>query len=133
MFTLFGRPYLDPLTQSYYNVVTLNMMPSGPLRKFVKPTKFYPLSPFKAINNLNGNNFSNTCGLVIAPEIIQPGNNMNKVGCLTVDHVPALFSYLVQNGYTIDTSLTKMTIMTGLKFNTENADSLIAFVKYNGV
>lgn len=129
MFTLFGRPYLDFCSKNYYNVVTLNVPPPGPLAKFVRRVNFPPNSQFKSVNQSRGD----YCGLVLTTDFLENQNyNSYGPGFLLVDNVPALFSYLVANGYTIDTSLTKMTIMTGIKFHTENANTLIGFVKYNG-
>lgn len=131
MFTLFSRPYLDTCSKNYYNIVTLNIPPPGPLAKFVQPVKFYPLSQFKSFD-YSSQNRSELCGLaIVAPFLAHAQGNCYKVPFVTTDNVPLLFSYLVENGYTIDTSLTKMTLMTGLKFQTENANSLIAFVKYS--
>lgn len=128
MFTLFGRPYLDRCSGNYYNVVTLNMPPSGPLSQFVQKIQFPPNSQFKSANQSQGD----YCGLVLSNRFLPlTSNNYNRINLVLVDDVPALFSYLVSQNYTIDTSLTKMTIMTGLKFHTQNADSMIAFVKYN--
>jgi hypothetical protein len=128
MFTLFSRPYLDTCSKNYYNIVTLSQFPPGPLANFVKQVKFSPLSQFKSFDSCSQNR-SELCGLaIISPMPIQ--GNCCKIPFVTTDNVPLLFSYLVENGYTIDTSLTKMTILTGLKFQTQNANSLIAFVKY---
>jgi hypothetical protein len=123
MFSLFSRPYLDTCSKNYYNIVVLNCMPEGPLRHFVRRVQFPPLSTFKGYYG-----YGETCGLALMT--MDPRGS--KLGLMVTDEVPALFSYLTMNNYTIDTSLTKMTIMTGLKFKTENADSLIAFVKYHG-
>jgi hypothetical protein len=131
MFTLFSRPYLDTCSKNYYNIVTVNIPPPGPLAKFVQGVKFYPLSQFKSFDS-SSQTRSELCGLaIVAPFAAQGQGNGCKIPFVTTDNVPLLFSYLVENGYTIDTSLTKMTIMTGLKFQTQNANTLIAFVKYN--
>ena len=131
MFTLFGRPYLDRCSGNYYNVVTLNMPPHGPLAPFVRRIQFPPNSQFKSVNQSRGD----YCGLVLSARClpsVMSANNRNSIDLVLVDDVPALFSFLVSQGYTVDTSLTKMTIMTGIKFHTQNADTLIAFVKYGG-
>ncbi len=130
MFTLYSRPYLDTCSKNYYNIVTLNIPPPGPLAKFVQPVKFYPLSPFKSFDSCSQTR-SELCGLAIVAPCLGQQGNCCRVPFVTTDDVPLLFSYLIENGYTIDTSLTKMTIMTGLKFQTQNANTLIAFVKYN--
>ena len=45
--TLFSQPYLDRFNQCYKNIITINMMPQGPLAQFVRRIQFPPLSEFK--------------------------------------------------------------------------------------
>jgi hypothetical protein len=126
VFTLSSRPYLDTTTQNYVNVVVLNHHPQGPLEKMVRQTKFAYLSPFQRNNNNNNNYYSCNNNNLCALTLVSPCNN--KLGIMTVDEVPTLYSFLLSNGYTIDTSLTKMTMVTGIQFQSDNR--LIAFVKY---
>ena len=50
---------------------------------------------------------------------------------MTVDEVPDLISYLVSNGYTVDTSITKMFNQSDIQFQTNNSNKLICFITYN--
>jgi hypothetical protein len=126
--TLFSQPYLDKYNQCYKNIVTINLIPQGPLAQFVRRVQFPPLSEFKqpgpcshikncglALVSLNGNYF---CA--------KNGSNL-----MIVDEVPDLMSFLMSNGYTIDTSLTKMFNTSDIRFQTENANKLICLVTYN--
>jgi hypothetical protein len=118
-FLLSSRPYLDPYNydQSYRNIVTINGIPRGPLRAFVRRVQFLPLSEFKEP-------YGNKCGLVLL--------SLRGGSFMCVDEVPELFSFLLSHGYKIDTSLTKMTILTDVRFHTNNANKMIGFVTYRG-
>jgi hypothetical protein len=133
--TLFSQPFLDTYNQCYKNIVTINLMPQGPLAQIVRRVQFPPLSTFKQpgpcsrINNcglalitLNGffyNNSYNCC-------------NKNYSNLMVVDEVPGLMSYLLSNGYTINTSITKMLNTSDIRFETENANKIICVITYNG-
>lgn len=119
MFALYSRPYLDNRNQRYMNIVTVSQKPPGPLASFVKRVNFTQLSPFKETNSCD------KCGLAIASM-----TNCHHHEYMIVDEVPHLFSYLLANGYKIDTSLTKMMNASDINFKTDNANKLIAFVSY---
>ena len=131
-YTLFSRPYLDTYSQNYKNIVTINLPPKGPLGKFVRTVKFSPLSQFKfpsSNNNFNSN--IKTCGLGLV-SLHQYNNSCKGQGLMIVDEVPDLFSFLLSNGYKIDTSLTKMMNTSDIRFQTENSNKIIAFITYTG-
>ena len=46
-FSLFSQPYYNPHRECYYNIITMNVPPRGPLLKLTTRIKKYPLSPFK--------------------------------------------------------------------------------------
>ena len=134
--TLFSQPFLDTYNQCYKNIVTINLIPQGPLAQFVRRAQFPPLSQFKqpgpcsrinncglALSTLNGffynNNNNNNC-------------NKNCSNLMVVDEIPNLMSYLLSNGYAINTSITKMLNTSDIRFETENANKLICVVTYNG-
>ena len=58
-FTITTQPYLDN-NQCYKNILTINVVPDGPLQAFVRRLKPTRLSPFQ-VNNYN-NNGNNNCG-----------------------------------------------------------------------
>ena len=131
-YTLFSRPYLDTYTKNYKNIVTINLQPKGPLGQFVRPVQFPPLSQFKFPSSIsyNNNGRAQTCGLAIG-SLNQNYNNKFGQGLMVVDEVPDLFAFLLSNGYKIDTSLTKMMNGSDIRFQTENANKIIAFITYN--
>jgi len=129
--SLFSQPYLDKYNQCYKNIVVLNLPPQGPLGNLVKRVNFPPLSEFKqpgacspfkpcgfAITTLNG-----YCSM---------GCNKNWENLMLVDEVPDLISFLVSNGYTVDTSITKMFNDSEIRFDTNTGNKLICFITYNG-
>jgi len=120
-FVLNSRPFLNRNNygQSYSNIVTINMEPKGPLRRFVRRVRFERLSEFKEPYYSK-----DLCGLALH----SLRNGGDKLMC--TDEVPDLFSFLLSNGYKIDTSLTKMMNTSDVRFHTDNANKLICFVTY---
>jgi hypothetical protein len=110
-------------------------MPTGNLTHIVKRIRSPRLSHFdthgsSGDNGGNGGNGGNgdCCGsgsgytpCIFA--IFHP-NHKNKL--LTVDELPDLMTFLVDNGYTIDTSITKML----MKSNVKPSNDLICYVSY---
>ncbi len=125
--TLFSQPFLDTYNQCYKNIVTINLIPQGPLAQFVRKVQFPPLSQFKQPGPCSR---INNCGLALTAL-----NNICNKGCsgfMVVDEVPNLLSFLMSNGYSINTSITKMLNTSDIRFETENANKLICVVTYNG-
>jgi hypothetical protein len=60
------------------------------------------------------------------------GCGKNGSDLMTTDEIPDLISYLVSNGYNVDTSITKMFNTSEIRFDTNNGNKLICFVTYNG-
>lgn len=129
-FVLYSMPYLDTYSQCYKNIVTVNLIPRGPLERFVHRVKLPKLSPFKEPSYCCERV---TCCLAIGKTVfnrVYCGNNhINNL--MSVDEIPNLFSFLLDNGYKIDTSLTKMMNSSGdIRFHTDNANKIICFVTY---
>ena len=131
--SLFSQPYLDTYNKCYKNIVVINLPPQGPLGNLVKFVHFPRLSEFKqsapcsplkdcgyALMSIDGCN--NGCG--------SSKNGGSEL--MVVDEVPNLISYLVSNGYSIDTSITKMFNTSDITFDTNIGNKLICFVTYNG-
>lgn len=128
--SLFSQPYLDTFNQCYKNIVVVNLKPQGPLGELVRLVKFPVLSTFKQAGPCNP---LKQCGYALLS--ISGGGCCNKSnGCdlMTVDEVPTLISFLVSNGYTIDTSITKMFNASDIAFDTYTGNKLICFVSYRG-
>ena len=116
IYSLRSIPYYDSINQEYQNILILNKMPSGPLNTIVKRVTLNKLSPFE----VNTNNCPR-------PKCVIGINNINchnKLMC--IDDLPDLFEYLINNGYTIDTSTTKILQKTSVKMWGE----LICMIQY---
>ena len=136
---LYSEPYLDTYNQCYKNIVTLNLMPLGPLAHYVRRIKKTPLSTFKQSTPCNP---INKCVLALQkiPNVgfdggmgMCCGNMKNSCNLMSVDDVPDLFSFLLEHGYIVDTSLTKMMNASDIRFQTNNQNKLICFLKYVGL
>jgi hypothetical protein len=123
--SLFSRPYYDPYKQCYQNIVTINLFPEGPLSTIVRKITFPPLSPFKEPNNCQRR--INNCGLALTTLDFQGCNNL-----MCVDEVPDLISYLLSNGYKVDTNISQMFNTSDVRFDTNNANQFICFITYDG-
>lgn len=124
--SLFCQPYLDNSNECYKNIITLNTYPQGPLANFVRKINTPRLSHFKTYSNKCET--TNNCCLALSTQCI----STNCMRLMVVDDVPDLISYLSENGYTIDTSLTKMFNEGDIRFKTNNANKLICFITYIG-
>lgn len=117
VYTLSLQVYRDTYSEQYQNIIVINMMPEGPLRSIVKQIQTPFLSPFET--NIGCNN--NRCALVLTGS----QSSCFKNNYLTENDIPNLFSFLVSNGYTIDTSITKMMTNNGISMND---NKLICFI-----
>jgi hypothetical protein len=133
--SLFSQPYYDPCSQCYLNIITMNLPPRGPLFKITRRVKLYPLSQFKEPGNCTR---LQSCGLGLLSlrfldSFVGYNNNRCSYSCshlMTVDEIPDLFSFLLSNGYTIDTSITKMMNQSSIRYKTNNSNELIALITY---
>ena len=124
--SLFSQPFLDTYNKCYKNIVVINLQPQGPLADLVRFTKFPPLSEFKTQGPCSP---IKQCGYAL---MSLGGCNMGCEDLMVVDEVPGLISFLVSNGYTVDTSITKMFNQSEIRFDTNTGNKLICFVTYNG-
>ena len=129
-FSLFSQPYLDTYNQCYKNIVVINVKPQGPLGELVRFVKFPKLSEFKQTGPCSP---IKDCGYALM-SLGGCSIGCNKNGCdlMVVDEVPNLISYLVSNGYSVDTSITKMFNASDIRFDTYTGNKLICFATYNG-
>ena len=131
--SLFSEPYYNPCSQCYYNIISMNLPPRGPLLKITRRIKMHRLSPFKEPNNCGR---TQLCGFGLRSlRYLEGGNfddNINFCGDLmSTDEIPDLFSFLLSNGYKVDTSITKMLNQSSIRFKTNNANELIAVITYD--
>lgn len=108
-YALSNTTYFDAIDKLYYNIITINSMPAGPLAQLVVPFKNNKVSAY-SVNDQQCN-----CGLGFK----SPRNKLMRV-----DELPELFAFLFANGYTVDTALTTMILKTNM------SNRLIAYVRF---
>jgi hypothetical protein len=127
-FTITSQPYYDQYNQCYKNILTVNIEPQGPIQKIVRQIRFPKLSPFQRESPCNP---IPKCGLALQ-SINNYNYNYNYGGCnclMTPNEIPDLISFLIENGYQIETQITNMLNQSDVKIS----DKKIAFtVTYYG-
>lgn len=125
-FTITSIPYYNSYSQCYLNILSINVEPQGPLKKFVRRINFPKLSSYKIDSPCSP---INKCGLVLTNLIINnPINCCNNIynynyskNCLTdlltPNNIPELISFLLSNGYQIETQITNMLQNSQVKFS----------------
>ena len=114
-YALQQQPFYDSYTQSYRNILTINKMPEGPLKKRVKRINNPPLSPFQFPPPVNCPPQNcifaiyGTCGQL-----------------LCIDQLPDFFNYLMENNYQFDYQLTNMME----KSQVQTTNTLLCYIKY---
>ncbi len=101
MYALYTRLYLHPITKEYIEVFMVEPKPKGPLLSILKRVAPLKLSPYKGFNQCEG--------CIYLVKNINPDRRCSTE-FLAVDDLPILFCFLTDNGYDIDTKLTKLMI-----------------------
>lgn len=119
-YSLSTRAFLDTCNSNsngnaYKNIITINTIPEGPLRIWVRRVNFLPLSEFATYDYEGGG----ACGLALFSPY--------KHRLMSVEEFPDLISFLLANGYTVDTSLTKMINSSDVKILN---NKLLCFIVY---
>ena len=115
-YTLTMATHLNTRDSCYEKIVTVDREPVGPLAQQVKRLNPVPLSPFET-----GNAWHNPCGCVYAIKSFSDCNTL-----MSPNEISQLYGFLVASGYKIDTSITKMTMQSEVRF----ANPLICFITY---
>lgn len=116
------KVYLDKIQKCYYRILTLNTMPDGPLKNIVSRVKREKLSEFEGFGNQGNRNCDMRDYCYYA---IKDPNNPHDFLC--VDAVNDLFEFALNNGYTVDTELSKL-LMKQKRLN--GANEFICFLRY---
>ena len=134
MYSLVGAPFYDERNQCYKKIIRINKFPQGPgpLQQIVKRVRSPRLSHFDVFsNNCGGGGGSGSCygnsNAFNPPCIFVICNPNAPHEFLTVDELPDLMSFLIDNGYKIDTSITKML----MKSNVKPSNDLICYISDN--
>ena len=112
--------YLEPTLNTYYknyqNVITLSNMPEGPLKDMVLLCRLPKLSEFQTMSPFYGNGSpAGLCAHVLlryrVGDIGASGSSVfskNSDYAMNADDIPAVLGWLSENGYVVDTQMTRM-------------------------
>lgn len=129
LYTLHVSPYYDNIKECYKNVITINKRPSGKLNHLVKQKKITALSPFQQYSPCYLSSCNSSCMYII--------HDPDDINCiLSVEDISKLYTFLLQNGYKIDTDLTNMTTLNPfVNINTSHTipKKLLCFISYNNL
>ncbi len=115
-FTITSHPFYDEYNKCYKNIMMINVEPRGPIRRLVRRIKLPRLSPFStrevACNPIP------QCGLALQSLIGKVCYKKNS-GCelMSPDEIPDLITFLIGNGYQIETQITNMLNQSEIKLS----------------
>ena len=103
---LFLENYYDFHNTSYYQILTLNNIPNGPLQSYIK------LISIKNVTKINNAN-TNYCSYVITKNILNSTSNItnfinNKFNYCTIEDITQIYDFLLNNNYIINNELTNI-------------------------
>ena len=117
-FTITSQPFYDQYNQCYKNIMMVNLEPQGPLRRLVRLTKLPKLSPYQREGPCNS---IPKCGLAImslrSGEFTQFHRQICNKSYMTPDEIPNLITFLIGNGYQIETQITNMLNQSDIKLS----------------
>ena len=96
VYTIGVQPFYDNINECYTHIYVIDRSPSFPLSSLVRAVNPPRLSPFQTTSGSY-----QKCVLAL----LDPGN---RTRLLHTGDESILFTYLASNGYTVDTSLTKI-------------------------
>jgi hypothetical protein len=126
-FVVYVEPFRNNYYRTYQNILTVSVKPPGPLEAMIKEISFEKLSPFEKPGGLNG-------GMICSHVILRyPRNSANSSlknpdMYMTADDIPSLLSYLQENNYEVDTSMTKMLLKS--RIPTMDNRRMVCMVKH---
>jgi hypothetical protein len=106
IFAIYLEPYLNTYQKTYQTILTLDSYPEGPIQSRISRINTPSLSPFQTVSNTMTSPYS--CKYVLCHDQNNHSNSNKYNQFMVKEDIPSLFSFLIQNGYIIDTSLTKM-------------------------
>jgi len=117
-FTITSQAFYDQYNQCYKNILMVNVEPQGPLRRLVRRTKLPKLSPYQREGPCNP---IPKCGLAImslrSGEYTQFHRQICDNSYMTPDEIPDLITFLIGNGYQIETQITNMLNQSDIKLS----------------
>lgn len=122
-FTITSQPFYDQYNQCYKNIIMVNAEPRGPIRRIVRRIKLPRLSPFQREGPCNP---IPKCGLALQSLRGTEYGSIQYTGCcklnsgcdlMTPDEIPDLITFLLGNGYQIETQITNMLNQSEIKLS----------------
>jgi hypothetical protein len=112
-YSILSVPFYDTRWQQYTKILCINTVPvAGALATRVKTVRPPRLSGLCSDNGVGNSNNNNKCIHVITSSASASAGACSAVSgfCdyMTPEQLPELFAFLVSNGYTVDTALTKL-------------------------
>ncbi len=134
-FTITSQSYYDQYNQCYKNIMMVNSEPLGPLQRLVRRIKLPRLSPFQREGPCNP---IPQCGLALRS--LAGFNELNAGGCcksnsgcnlMTPDEIPDLITFLIGNGYQIETQITNMLNQSEIKLSNKKLGFTVTYYGTN--
>ena len=110
MYTLSTQIYLDTYEKTYRKILIINKKPPGMLSKHIRQISLPKLSPFKT------NDLTSYCDNQCVFALTKFCNNTHF---MDPNDIPDLFTFLMENDYTINTQLTQMMQTSNVKMDKE--------------
>ena len=118
MFQLKTQIYLDKHEKCYKKIIIIDPVPDDPkIKSILRQIRIEKLSPFDETTDCCSSKNSCTSAFI---------NPKYSCDLLCVDKIGELFSYLVSNGYKINTSVTKIMLKGDARI-----PNLICFIEKN--
>lgn len=101
LYMLYNEIYYDSLYKEYYNILTLNKQPQGPLQNYTKLINITIPS--------TSQNYNKQCTIAIINTLLNTNTNSNKYNnLLLLEDLNDFTEFLINNNYIIDNSITKI-------------------------
>lgn len=97
IYIIYIEPYYNNLNQEYYHILTIDKLPEGPLKQFVKLISKSNIST--KIKNLASHN----CIYAISSEILN--NTLHKNEFCTIHDISSIYEFLINNNYNLNMNL----------------------------
>jgi len=109
IYIIYIEPYYNNLNQEYYHILTIDKLPEGPLKQFVKLISKSNIS--RKIKNLHLNH----CQYAISSKIIN--NTSHKYDLCTQDDISSIYEFLINNNYSLNNNLNDILNNDNIKIN----------------
>lgn len=101
LYMLYNEIYYDSLYKEYYNILTLNKQPQGPLQNYTKLINITIPS--------TSQNYNKQCTIAIINTLLITNTSTNKYNnLLLLEDLNDFTEFLINNNYIIDNSITKI-------------------------